>query len=211
MDGLGRAIGAGVPIQFNGETLILDGVTVGDFGLIEQHLLAQRPNPMDIVRPQAMAFMREATLLIPVVAARQKRIEALQALPKPNGKESAELSELQAAISVDEAMRSECIAMAEKLMADARTEAMKKNKIPPREVAAWLDTVEGVTFTIWLKLDQKYPGKYTLQQTQAIMQAMHESDRERVKKLRDQASAFDELGNSTGPTSKAATVGPTGG
>jgi len=211
MDGLGRAIGAGVPIQFNGETVILEGVTIGDFGVIEQHLLAQRPNPMDLARPQAMEFIREAALMAPGIEIRKARIALLESLPKPLANEKVELTELQAAVAVDESVKAEYVSMAEKLMADARTEAMRKNKISPREVAAWIDTVEGLTFTLWMKLGKRYPGKYSLEQTQQIMQSMHDSDQDRLKKLRDQASGLDSLGNSTGPTLTAAEAGPTGG
>ncbi len=207
MDGLGRAIGAGVPIQFNGETLILDGVTVGDFGLIEQHLLAQRPNPLDLARPQAMEFIREAAKLSAGITLRQARLAVLEKLPKPLATEKKEAESLTESIAYDEAVRSEYIAMAEKLMAEARTEAMKKNKMPPREVAEWLDTFDGAAFTIWLKLDQRYPNRFTLKQTHEIMQAMQGADLENIKRLRDQASGFDALGNSTGPTSATATVG----
>lgn len=52
MDGMGRAVGAGVPIPLDGETLILQPLTLEDFGLLEQKILADRPNPMDLARQQ---------------------------------------------------------------------------------------------------------------------------------------------------------------
>jgi len=179
MDGLGRAIGAGVPIQFSGETLILDPVTVSDFGLIEQELLSRRPNPMDLTRKEAQAFILDAAKL----------------------GSSAE----------DEFLRKQYIAMAEKIMADGMAAARKANGIKPTEVAEWLDTFDGVQFTLWLKLDQRYPDRFfTLDKIKEVMQSMQEDEIERLKKLRDQASGLDELGNSTGPTSKAPGAGQTG-
>lgn len=50
MDGLGRPAGAGLTIEFNGETLILSPLTLKDFGLIEQHLLSKRTNPLEMVK-----------------------------------------------------------------------------------------------------------------------------------------------------------------
>lgn len=49
MDGLARASGAPVPFSFRGETYLLAGLTLNDFGVMEQHLLAQKPNPVKIV------------------------------------------------------------------------------------------------------------------------------------------------------------------
>lgn len=50
MEGLARAAGSGVPIKFKGETIILPPLTLGDLGTIEQHILAERPNPLDLVK-----------------------------------------------------------------------------------------------------------------------------------------------------------------
>jgi hypothetical protein len=50
MDGVARPSGAGVTITFGGETLILEALTLKDFGLIENHLLSQRENPLMVVR-----------------------------------------------------------------------------------------------------------------------------------------------------------------
>ncbi len=210
MDGLGRAIGAPVPIEFNGETLLLDGINVEDFGTIEQHLLAQRPNPLDLARPQAQEFIKSAAALAPGVELRKRRLATLEAVEKPNNGEAEEAAALRSSVTMDEYLMREYVAMAEKVMADARTEAQRKNKVPAQEVAAWLDSLEGLTFSLWLKLGQRYPNRFTLKQTQQIMGAMHRKDVERLQSLRDQASGLDERGNSTGPASEAAT-GPTGG
>jgi len=49
-DGIAGPTGAGVPVEFGGETLILDPLTLKDFGLIERHLLRRRKNPLEVVR-----------------------------------------------------------------------------------------------------------------------------------------------------------------
>lgn len=46
MEGLGRAAGSGVPIRLRGETVILPPLNLKDMGVIEQHLLKTRPNPL---------------------------------------------------------------------------------------------------------------------------------------------------------------------
>ncbi len=49
MEGLGRAAGSGVPITLRGETVILPPLNLKDMGVIEQHLLKTRPNPLKAV------------------------------------------------------------------------------------------------------------------------------------------------------------------
>lgn len=178
MDGLGRAAGSGVPIEFGGETLILNRITIRDFGLIEQHLLKDRPNPIDAARKEAQQFILDAAGL----------------------KDSAQ----------DEFLRKQYIAMAEKIMADGLAAARKSNVMKPQEVAEWIDTLPGLQFTIWLKLDQRYPGKFSMEKVGEIMEKLADGEVDRLKKLRDQAAGVDELGNSTGPTSGTLVAGQTG-
>lgn len=93
--------------------------------------------------------------------------------------------------------------LAEKLLERAYEDAKKNNKIPPEEVAAWIDTVEGVGFTIWLSLSKRYGSEYPMELCMDIVQQLAEDNIEGLEKLkeqRDMASTLDEAGNSTGPT-----------
>ncbi len=213
MEGLGRAIGAGVPIEFGGETLILDGLTYADFGTIEQHLLSKRPNPMAEARAEAGEFLKEAARLAPVIVNLEAEDKAIGKLEKPSPELMARAKELDGLLDEQRALRDSYLEMADKIVASAREEARKLNKLSFTEVGQWMDTLEGVVFTLWLKLEQRYPGRFSLTAVgDTIMQEGTEKV-ERVRALRDQASGLDDLGNSTGPTSPETTaaVGPTGG
>lgn len=49
-DGLARVAGGGVPIEFDGVSLVLPPMTVNHYATIEQHLLMQRPNPVELAK-----------------------------------------------------------------------------------------------------------------------------------------------------------------
>jgi hypothetical protein len=49
VDALCRAIGAGIPVTLASRTYLLAPLTLGDLGVIEHHLLAQRLNPIESV------------------------------------------------------------------------------------------------------------------------------------------------------------------
>lgn len=93
--------------------------------------------------------------------------------------------------------------LAEKLIERAYNDAMKANKIPDKEVAAFIDTIEGMAYTFWICFGKRYGTEYSLEYILEHMQNLAEDNMELLKKLkdqRDQASTLDELGNSTGPT-----------
>lgn len=50
-EGLARVAAGSVPVFFDGQTLLLDPMTLHDFGTIEQHLLSKRTNPVEAVKP----------------------------------------------------------------------------------------------------------------------------------------------------------------
>lgn len=154
MDGVARPSGAGVTITFGGETLILEALTLKDFGLIENHLLSQRQNPLLVVR------------------------DVIGDLPPE---------------------------MADKLLDKAYRDAKKMNEVAAEEVAEWIDTFNGMAFSLWLSLEKRYAGRFTLDNVLEIMEAISEEELEDLKNLRDQAAGLDELGNSTGETSSSTT------
>ena len=49
-EGLARVTSAGVPIEFDGETVLLPPLSLQDYGVIEQHILSKRPNPLKAVK-----------------------------------------------------------------------------------------------------------------------------------------------------------------
>lgn len=52
-DGLARVSGAPVTVKApSGKTWIVSGLTLKDFGTIEQHLLSMRPSPLDEILPR---------------------------------------------------------------------------------------------------------------------------------------------------------------
>ena len=192
MDGLGRAIGAGVPVEFDGKTLIFEPMNYKDLGVVEQHMLAIQPSVKDLLE-EARAQAREF-----IAMAAEERF-------KPPGD--------NVDVERREFVSQNYLAMAEKVMASALAAARKINFISRADVVAWIDSFEGLTFSYWLKFDQRYPGRFSLEKIQEIVQAMGETGFNKLCRVRDQASGFDELGNSTGPTSpqRAETAGPTGG
>ncbi len=157
-DGLGRAMGAGVPINFGGETLILDPLTLKDLGVIEQHLLRSRRTSLDVGREQV------------------QEIWADKALP-------AELKTELCKAAVQH----------------AQDEARKQNTVSREDIVRWLDSSEGLGFTLWLLINKRQPGKYSLEQVRDIVGKLDEDGVRELLKARDQASGIDELGNSTGP------------
>lgn len=146
-DGLGKAVGSGVPIVFNGEHLILEPMTLRDYGLIEQHIIQKRVNPVEKVRPMLDGLSDEA----------QKHLLSL-AYADLKGSTTATLE----------------------------------------ESTAFIDSIEGVAFTLWILLNKSMPGKYTLPAVQEIVNAMTPEELSKVMNARDQAAGTDELGNSTG-------------
>ena len=149
MDGVARAAGSGVSIEFNGRTLILAPLSLKDFGLIENHLLSQQLNPLDLVKV------------------------VVKDLPPE---------------------------LAAGLLRDAYKDAKQMNMISAAAVAEWIDTFDGMAYTMWVCLNKTYPNEFELADVVQIMQELTEDELERMKNLRDQASGIDELGNSTGET-----------
>ena len=85
-----------------------------------------------------------------------------------------------------------------KLLLDKAYEDMKRgNTIPATEVAEWVDTFEGMVFSVWLAISKNHP-ELALDDVMDIMSSMTEEEMEELKELRDVASGLDESGNSTG-------------
>ena len=147
MDGLGRAAGSPVVVRLGGRDYKMAALTLRDFGTIEQHLLARRPNILKVVA------------------------ESCADLPPETAK-----------------------VMMEKAYDDMK----KGNTIPATEIAEWVDTFEGMVFSIWLSL-QKEHAELSLDDVMTLMSAMSEEEVEGLKGLRDIASGLDEVGNSIGP------------
>lgn len=89
--------------------------------------------------------------------------------------------------------------MAEKLLHQAYNDARKINTISPEEMSAWLSTIEGIGYTVWLCLERNHKGEFTVEQVIQMLGEMSPTELEKIEGLRDQAAGLDQLGNSTGP------------
>lgn len=91
----------------------------------------------------------------------------------------------------------------EKMVADSMKAGRELNIVTDAELAQYIDTVDGVGMTLWVAFEEKYPGRFTKQEVMEVITQMAEKKPEEYKDLvdaRDQAAAWDERGNSTGPT-----------
>lgn len=147
MDGLSRAIGAGMPVKIGENTYMLSPLTLEDFGLIENEMLAKRPNPM------------------------QRVMEVYEKLPE---------------------------ALRDKFLERAYQDAKRTNKIPAAEVAAYVDSIEGMMLSMWLSIKKCHP-EITREKMNEIMRSLSPKDVEAMRESRDIASGIDQMGNSTGP------------
>lgn len=85
----------------------------------------------------------------------------------------------------------------DKLLTQAYRDAVNVAKASPQEISEWLDTREGVVFSIWLSLRKNHP-ELTKEQAEQAIQEMGEQQLKGLAESRDVASGIDELGNSTG-------------
>lgn len=192
MDGSSAAVGAGTTIEFGGETLILDPLTISDFGIVENHLLQSRPNPINLAA-EAVERLHE------------RAAEKAEAIIAEAQQRSAGLTSDAAQAVLAEANRKagSAIQRAEQLGRDmmdrAFDEAKKVAKIDIKEVQHWMDTPPGVAYTIWLSLEKRYPSKFTLKEANKIIDAMSDRGRAELVKSRDLAAGTHvlKLKNST--------------
>lgn len=148
MEGLGRAAGSGVPINFRGETIILPPLDLEDLGTIEQHLLRTRPDPLQ--RVQAV----------------------IKDLPEN---------------------------LARELVEKAYEDGKKLNTISAAEVGDYLDSINGLAFSVWLALQKRYGDKFSHKNVYNVLNQLTAEELEELRRARDQASGLDDRGNSTGP------------
>ena len=85
----------------------------------------------------------------------------------------------------------------DKLLTQAYKDAVNVAKATPQEISEWLDTRDGVVFSIWLSLRKNHP-ELTKEQAEEAIQEMGEQQLTGLAESRDVASGIDELGNSTG-------------
>lgn len=151
-DGLARAAGGGVPIFFDGQTILLQPLTLKDFAAVEQYLLSKRQNPLDMVKSKLAGLDIET----------QKYLLEL-----------------------------------------AYEDAKRQTTISASEAGEFIDSVDGLAFTLWLVLERSHQGRWTLERVNEIVKSMTPTEIQEMLRLRDQASGLDDLGNSTGQTSEA--------
>ena len=143
MNGLGKAAGAPVTFNFDGQTYLLGPFGLRDFGVVENHLLRQKRNQ----RQQMTLDIKESLV-------------------------SAGIWESE--------------------WQEAKAAADKITEIDAQEVFRWLDTRQGIAFTLWVMLEKHCPGKYTLQDVEDKITAMATEHVENLKASRDQAATLDQ-------------------
>jgi hypothetical protein len=190
MDGLSRPAGAPVPISFDGQTLLFGGICIEHFGIIEQHLLKKRPNIISLAIEAARQITDQAN-------------EEIAALPSADPSNPAAV---EARRKKAQAIAEEARGQAESIKNQAFAETRKISKISREEFSDWIDSFEGVAFSLWLDWSERYPGKYTLEQITKILNKMGNEHLATMIAARDQASGTDDLGNSTGPTPEKPTT-----
>jgi hypothetical protein len=88
----------------------------------------------------------------------------------------------------------------EKMVSDSMAAGRKLNVVTDRELAEFIDTIDGVILTFWLAFERKYPKKFTKDQVASVIQSMDAEGRKELMDVRDQATGWDDRGNSTGRT-----------
>ena len=91
--------------------------------------------------------------------------------------------------------------MAKALIDRAYDDMKAGNTVSSQEVAAYMDTFDGIAFTIWISL-RKDDDTVTLDEVTESLHAMNEADVSSIAADRDFVSGLDERGNSTGPAQK---------
>jgi hypothetical protein len=95
--------------------------------------------------------------------------------------------------------------LSEALQLDSRL----KNHITSEESQLFIDSREGVKFTIWLMLN-KQGQNVPFEEVSDWINNLENDALQSVMQVRDQVSAIDELGNETGPpTTSSQSAGPT--
>lgn len=149
MSELALPIGSGISIKWEGQTYILEPLTLKDFGVIEHECL------------------------------RRKRDTKMQTVVSLYGKIPDEMF----------------VAQLDKVRAES-----EKMVVADVEVQEWIDsTRDGLCFTLWLALDRRYPGKFSLERMLEVMYAqVTEEQMAALLAARDQACGLDDAGKDTG-------------
>ena len=71
------------------------------------------------------------------------------------------------------------------------------NKATSQEIADWMDSSQGVIFSVWLSLRKNHP-ELTREDAEKVINKMGQQELEKLAEQRDVTSGLDELGNSTG-------------
>ena len=100
--------------------------------------------------------------------------------------------------------------IAQRLAERAYRDAVKTDDVPLEEVVEWLETLEGLSFTIWLSLEKRYPGEFT---PGGCLEVLNSLTDKQVEELKDQQAAIsgtDAAGNPSGSqgTATATTATP---
>ena len=59
-EGMSRVAGSGIPIHFDGVDLVLPALNIQDYGVVEQHILSNRINPIEAIKSHLNGLSPEA-------------------------------------------------------------------------------------------------------------------------------------------------------
>ena len=85
------------------------------------------------------------------------------------------------------------------LLTQAYRDAMEVNKATSEEIAQWLDTPAGISFSAWISMRKNHP-ELSREEVDDLLGTLNQQQLEHIAEQRDVASGTDELGNSTGRT-----------
>ena len=88
----------------------------------------------------------------------------------------------------------------DRLLDKAYVDATKANKATQKEIQEWIDSPEGICYTLWISLQKRYPDM-THELIEQLVDKMGEDTLKELMNERDKASGLDQRGNSTGRTS----------
>lgn len=89
-------------------------------------------------------------------------------------------------------------ALAREMLFRAYDDARKLDKVSDEDTDDFMLSIEGVAYQLWLSLRHNYQDKYSLEDVWDGLDQMSPEDLKAMRADIAQASAMDELGNSTG-------------
>lgn len=189
MDGLGRAVGAGVSFEAPVLKVKEDGTFTVIAELDESGNVKRDPQTGEIV-PKMKTYE-----LSPLKLSDFGFIEQLILAKRPTA-DGALLPLLEKLKPTH----------AEMLLTVAyQDQKAGYNKVSRKELADYVDTIEGQVVTFWITLRKKHPEIDSIEKARFLFDKLGEEAQREFVRRRNLASGTDQMGNSTGQTPAAGT------